>query len=309
MRKFIVSSSPYIHSGNDVNKMFLYMTMALVLPLVFGYLFFGVNALLIAVVSIISCYFFELLYELINNHSFIVNNFSFFVTAMILALTLPYNTPILLVVAAAFFAIFVTKMVFGGLGKNKFNPALLGRCFAGILTSDLAITYYDTIVAGELTRSFTIGGTNTIYNLIMGQAVGGIGTTCILVILFCFVVLVYTDTVDYKITLFSVVSYFLVGLIFNDIEQNVMNMLSGSFIFVSVFVMTDPNTSPNSTLGKIVYSCIFGALSAVLWNYKVLGENTIFVAALAANFVAPMIDKYFRLKPITVGGFRNAYKV
>ena len=126
--------------------------------------------------------------------------------------------------------------------------------------------------------------------------------------LICFVFLVYTGTVDFKITLFSVLSYFLVGLCFNGIEQNVYNILSGSFIFTSVFIVTDPNTSPNTYFGKLLYSCLFGALSAILWNYGKLGENTVFVAALIANFVAPLIDKYLRVKPMTLGGFRNAYK-
>ncbi len=309
MKKFIVSSNPFVHSGNDINKMFLYVTMSLVLPVIFGFLFFGVNTLLLVVVSIISCYVFEMLYGIINHGTYFVNNFSFFVTAMILALTLPSSTPIPIVIAAAFFAIFITKMVFGGLGKNKFNPALVGRCFAGLLSSDLALKLYETVINGEVAKSLTDGGTNTIYNLLMGQSVGGVGTTCILIILICFVFLVYTGTVDYKITLFSVLSYFAVGLIFNGIEQNMLNMLSGSFIFTSVFIVTDPNTSPNSLFGKIIYSCIFGALSAVLWNYGALGENTIFVAALFANFLTPFIDKYLRVKPITLGGFRNAYKI
>lgn len=309
MKKYIISSYPFIHSGNDVNKMFLYVTMSLVLPMVFGFMFFGVNTLLITVVSIVSCYLFETLYSVINHGEFFVKDFSFFVTAMILALSLPVYTPIYVVIAAAFFAIFITKMVFGGLGRNKFNPALMGRCFAGLITSDLAVNCYNFAVNGEVMTSFTNGGTNTIYNLLMGQAIGGVGTTCILLLLICLAFLIYTGTLDYKITLFSVLSYFAVGLIFNGLEQNVMNLLSGSFIFVSVFIVTDPNTSPNSVFGKIIYSCLFGGLSALLWNYGVLGENTVFVAALFVNFLAPFIDRYVRLKPMSLGGFRNAYKV
>jgi len=309
MKKYIVSSLPFLHSGNDVNKMFLYVTMSLVLPTVFAATFFGFNSLLLVVVSIVSCYLFEMVFGFINNGTIFVNNFSFFVTAMILALTLPVYTPIYVVVAAAFFSIFITKMVFGGLGKNKFNPALVGRCFAGLLSSDLAVKLYNFTINGEAATSLTAGGTNTIYNLLIGQAIGGVGTTCIFVLLICFVFLVYTGTVDYKITLFSVLSYFGIGLIFNGIEQNIMNMLSGSFIFVAIFVMTDPNTSPNSFFGKFIYSCLFGGLSALLWNYGVLGENTIFVVALFVNFLAPFIDKYVRIRPMTLGGFRNAYKV
>ncbi|MBQ9795635.1 MAG: RnfABCDGE type electron transport complex subunit D [Clostridia bacterium] len=160
MKKYVVSSYPFIHSGNDVNKMFLYVTMSLVLPAVYGFLFFGVNTLLIVVASIISCYLFETLYNVINKGTFFVNNFSFFVTAMILALTMPVYTPIYIVIAAAFFAIFVTKMVFGGLGKNKFNPALMGRCFAGIMTSDMAVKFYNYSINVEVFTSFTSGVTN-----------------------------------------------------------------------------------------------------------------------------------------------------
>ena len=63
MRKFIVSSYPFVHSGNDINKMFLYVSISLVLPVVFGFLFFGLNALVLVVVSLVSCYVFELIYK------------------------------------------------------------------------------------------------------------------------------------------------------------------------------------------------------------------------------------------------------
>ena len=309
MRKYIVSSYPFVHSGNDTNKMFLYTTMLLVILIVFGFMFFGVNSLLIAVVSIVSCYLFETIYNILNKGLYFVDNFSFFVTAMILAASLPAKTPILIVIVSAFIAIFVTKMVFGGLGKNKFNPALVGRCFAGVVSSELAVELYNYSINGEFVTSLTAGGTNSIYNLLLGQAVGGVGTTCIVLILFCAIVLIYTGTIDYKIPLFSVLSYFGIGLLFNGVEQNLMNMLSGSFIFVSVFMMTDPNTSPNTFFGKIIYSCLFGGLCALLWNYKVLGENTVFVVALFVNIISVYIDRYVRVKPITLGGFRNAHKV
>jgi len=309
MKKFVVSSYPFIHAKNDINKMFLYVSMILVLPMIFGAMFFGFNALLLVIISIISCFVFEELYNIINGKDWFVSDFSFFVTAMILGLTLPVNTPIYIVVAAAFVSIFITKKVFGGLGKNKFNPALVGRCFAGLITSDLAVNLYTYSTNGEIFESLTAGGSNTVYNLFMGQAAGGVGTTCILVILLCFIFLVYTGTVDYKITITSILSYFVVGLMLNNIETTMMNILSGSFIFASVFILTDPNTSPNSLLGKIIYSSLFGGLSALMWNYGVLGENSIFVIALFVNFLAPIFDKYIRIKPLSLGGFRNAYKI
>ena len=144
--------------------------------------------------------------------------------------------------------------------------------------------------------------------LLLGEGVGGIGTTCIIVILFCFMFLVYASVLDFRIPFFSIVSYFCVGLLINGLEMNVMNMFSGSFIFVSVFMMTDPNTSPNTLLGKIIYSCLFGALSALAWKYCSLGENTVFVVALVVNVIVPFMDRYFVWKPLSLGGIRNAYK-
>ncbi len=309
MRKFVVSSYPFVHSKNDINKMFLYVSMSLVIPVIYGTLFFGINTLLITIASIISCFVAELLFNIINSKSYFVDDFSFFVTAMILALTMPVYVPIYVVMVSAFIAIFITKMVFGGLGKNKLNPALVGRCVAGVISQDLAVNAYNFYINGELYKSFTAGGTNSVYNLLMGQSIGGIGTTCILILLLCFIFLVYTGTVDFKIPLFSVLAYFVTGLLFCGIEQTVMNMLSGSFIFASIFIVTDPNTSPNSFVGKFIYSVLFGSLSAVLWHFGMLGENTIFAVALFVNFLAPVLDKYVRLRPIALGGFRNAYKI
>ena len=134
MDNFVVFNSPFVHSGNDVNKMFLYMAIALVVPAVYGIIFFGITAFFMILISLISCMLSEMLYNAINGKKFKVDNFSFFVTGMILALTFPINTPVLVIVASAFFSIFIVKLAFGGLGFNKFNPANTGRCFAGVVS-------------------------------------------------------------------------------------------------------------------------------------------------------------------------------
>lgn len=308
MEKFIISNSPFMKSKNDINKMFLNLSIALMFPATYGVMFFGMESLIVIAVSLLSCFLFESLFNYINNKRFFVDNFSFFVTGMILALTLPYKIPFYFVIASAFFSIFIVKMCFGGLGRNKFNPALAGRCFAGVLCSTMSSSLYELTLNGEKYVSLSLGGTNTMSGLLLGEGVGGIGTTCIIVILFCFIFLVYASVLDFRIPFFSIVSYFCVGLLINGLEMNVMNMFSGSFIFVSVFMMTDPNTSPNTLLGKIIYSCLFGALSALAWKYCSLGENTVFVVALVVNVIVPFMDRYFVWKPLSLGGIRNAYK-
>lgn len=163
-------------------------------------------------------------------------------------------------------------------------------------------------IAGEEYISITAGGTNTLLNLIIGQGVGGIGTTCILIIVVCLVFLVYSGIIDVKIPIISIVSYFIVSLLLCGLDKAAINLFSGSFIFVSVFMMTDPNTSPNTFLGKFIYSLAFGVLSALVWNMGKLGENSIFAVALLVNLLVPYLDKLLTWRPTNLGGYRNAYK-
>lgn len=308
MSKFVVSSSPFIHSKNDVNKMFLYLSMSLVVPAVFGVTFFGLSSLFVILISIGVCFLSECLYNLIHKKKFWVDNFSFFVTAMVLALTLPAKTPLGAVAFCAFFSIFVSKMAFGGLGRNYFNPALTGRCLAGLVCPTLASEICKVVIAGEEYSSLALGGTNTLGNLILGQGVGGIGTTCILIILVCLVFLTYTRIIDVKIPLIAILSYFVVAVLQCGLNQGVMNLCSGSFVFVAVFMMTDPNTSPDTFIGKVIYSVLFGALSALVWNMGSLGENSVFAVALFVNLLVPYLDRALTWRPINLGGYRNAYK-
>ena len=308
MENFIVSSAPYTHSGNDVNKMFLYVSVALMLPAAFSVVSFGFYSLLIILCGLASCLLSECLFNLITKKKFIVTDFSFFVTGMILSLTMPYKIPFYFVIAAGFVSIFVTKMAFGGLGRNKFNPALVGRCFVGLLSSSVAFEFYRTTINGDLYVSLAEGGTNTLFNFITGKSVGGIGTTCIAVLIICYAVLVYTSVIDFKIPLISILTYFVIGLFAKGLEPTLMSICSGSFLFVSIFMMTDPNTSPNSLAGKIIYSVMFGALSFVVWNTGKLGENAVFAVALFVNLLVYLMDKYLIARPLTFGGMRNAFK-
>jgi Na+-translocating ferredoxin:NAD+ oxidoreductase RnfD subunit len=91
-------------------------------------------------------------------------------------------------------------------------------------------------------------------------------------------------------------------------EQAVLNLFSGSFLFACVFMMTDPNTSASTFLGKIAYSIIFGALSAWLWNIGLMGEDTIFVAVLIVNVLVPFMDRYLFVRQKPLGGYRYAHK-
>lgn len=306
MNEFVVSYSPFVRSSNDINKMFLYTAISLLIPAVYGCLFFGLNSILIVIVSILTCFLSECFFNLFAIHKFKVFDISFLVTGLVLALTMPEKMPLYIVAISAFFAIFIVKMVFGGLGKNKFNPALVARLLAGIIASSISNGFYEIVYNGEVYTSLAFGGENSIYNLLTGKAVGGIGTTCIICIAIAYVVLVYMSVIDWKIPILCLLSYFAAGVLVSGMQTTFVNICSGSFVFVSVFMMSEPNTSPNTLLGKFVYSIMFGVLSAIIWNIGLIGEETIFVVALFVNMFVPFMDKYFVIKQKPLGGYRYA---
>ena len=308
MNELIVSSSPFMHSKNDVNKMFLFVSLALVFPAIYGIILFGLNAFLIILISVAVCGASEIIYNLFTKKKFDIDNISFLVTALLLALSLPATTPLYVVVICAFFSVFVVKMAFGGLGRNYFNPALSGRCLAGIIVPGLSAKLYELTVVGEDYVSLTAGGSNELSSLILGQGTGGIGTTFILMLFAIFVVLAFLKIIDAKIPVFAIAGYFVVSICMMGLDATMTNMFSGSFLFVAIFMLSDPNTSPNTLLGQFVYAFGYGALTALLWKFGFLGENTAFAVALFVNLLVPFMDKYFVLRPISVGGFRYARK-
>lgn len=308
MDKFVVSYSPFTRTSNDLNKLFIYTAIALLVPAVYGCLFFGISALFVILMSVIVSFLSEALFNVLSVKKFKVDDISFLVTGLMLGLILPAKMPLYIVAISAFVAVFVAKMVFGGLGKNKFNPALVGKLLSGVLASSLTTAFYEMTLNDELYTSLAAGGENSILNLLTGKAVGEIGTTCIILIALAYVFLVYMNVIDWKIPLISVISYFVVACMVTNVEIAILNLCSGSFVFVAVFMMTDPNTSPNTIIGKFVYSILFGALSAVLWNKGMLGEYTIFAVAMFVNVLVPFMDKYLIIKQKPLGGYRNAHK-
>lgn len=308
MVNFSISHSPFIRDKNDTNKMFLYVAAALILNAIFAVITFGFRSLAIVAFGVGSCFLSECLYNLMTKKKFFVDDFSVVVTGLVLSLLMPINVPFYVVIISGFISSFVTKMAFGGLGKNNFNPALVGRCFAGMICSGLTAELYRFSSGNDVLMSLTEGGSYTLQQVLSGKIAGGIGATCAVLILACFIFLSVTRTIDFKITAVSVVAYLIVGLSIWNLETTIINICSGSFLFLSVFVMTDPNTSPDYLISKILCSAVFGALSPLIFSSKVLGENSVIVLALIVNLFVPIVDRLLGWKPIQLGGMRNAHK-
>ncbi len=131
MSKLItVAPSPHIHSGHSVEKLMYGVILAMLPALGVSIYFFGISALYITLVSVISCLLFEyLIQKFIMKKSPTLSDGSALVTGMLLAFNLPSSLPPHIIMIGALVAIGVGKLSFGGLGNNPFNPALVGRVF------------------------------------------------------------------------------------------------------------------------------------------------------------------------------------
>ena len=141
MEKLVVSSSPHIKSRRTTHFFMQDVILALLPVLIAGVVFFSLRALLVVLISVVSCVFFELLYTKMMKMPLTIKDCSAIVTGLILGLNLPVTVPLYLPVIGSAFAIIVVKMLYGGLGKNIANPAAAARIFLFICYSKSMTTW------------------------------------------------------------------------------------------------------------------------------------------------------------------------
>ena len=124
-----VSSNPHVRSNVTTSNIMMWVVIALLPATGFGIYNFGIDALIVIVLSVLSTVLTEYFYERLMDKPVTIGDFSAVVTGLLLALNLPCTVPWWLPIIGGMFAILVVKMLFGGLGQNFMNPALGGRCF------------------------------------------------------------------------------------------------------------------------------------------------------------------------------------
>ena len=141
-----ISSSPHIRDRESTTNIMGQVLLALMPATLFGIYNFGIRALVIILITVISCVFFEAVFEKLTDRKNTILDLSAALTGLLLALNLPADVPFWLPVIGSFFAIIVVKQVFGGLGQNFMNPALGARCFLLIsFTGKMTTFTYDAV--------------------------------------------------------------------------------------------------------------------------------------------------------------------
>lgn len=300
---------PYIRSSETVQLVTLDMILALIPPFFMAYFYYGARALYIGVVSVLTSVLANWLSSVCNGHGVEWWDMSPVVTGMLIALMMPAAVPFYVPITAAVFAILVAKFPYGGTGQNLFNPAAAGLvfvnlCFTNLLTSyttpleplSLAVPEGIKLIQGSASV-LKMGGVPTIstMELMLGNFAGPMGTTNILVIAACLIYLLVRKNVKWTLPLsyLITVSLFAAMIHHDNIsawESVVLELVSGSLMFIAVFMLTEPVTQPKRSLAKILYGALAGFLTMMFRYYGYVLNGAVF-ALLLTNAFAPMLDR------------------
>lgn len=238
-----------------------------------------------------------------------------FVTCILYILTLPPSTPIWIAVVGIVFGVFFGKEVFGGFGRNLFNPALVARAFVYITFPEpLTIKWSEVATAFPggfatyITESIDAvsqatpmlifretGEMVALSRLLLGNVPGSLGETSAILIILAGIYLLYKKVAAWQ-TMAGVLVGFtgLSGLLYllgnPQIPNPIFGILSGGFLFGMVFMATDPISSPRTKEGKFIYGILIGLVTVIIRGYALFAGGMMF-AILIGNTFAPIIDE------------------
>ena len=301
-KKLIVTASPHITNHTSTRGLMLNVCIALLPALVASTLIFGARALLVTGVTVAACVGFEALYCVVMKKPVPVGDFSAVVTGMILAFNLPATIPLWIAIIGAFVAIVVAKQLFGGLGFNFANPALLGRIvlfigFAGRMTAyAFPQTDIDALAsATPLVAGNSMAGKDMLWQLLLGAHGGVLGETCAVALILGGIYLIATKTISAAIPLSYIGTVAVLSLVLG--QDVVLQLFSGGLLLGAFFMATDYVTSPFTFTGRIVYGVCLGVITCIIRFYGNMAEGVSF-ALLLMNLLVPYINDLTRQKPL-----------
>ncbi len=299
-----VSVSPHVRAQDTTKAIMRDVAIAMLPILAFGVYHFGLDALKVIAICVVTCVISEALFELIAKKPITVFDYSAVVTGMILAINLPATVAWWIPVIGSVFAIVVVKMFFGGLGQNFMNPALAARCFLLIsFTSRMNDFTLDGVSGATPLAQLAAGETPDLLTLFIGYHAGCIGEVSALAILVGALYLIIKKVISVRIPFTYIAStmlfIFLVNLAMgNDVSVHYMlgQLLSGGLLVGAFFMATDYATSPITAKGQIIYGIILGLMTAL---FRVLGSSAegVSYAIIIGNLLVPIIEKITVPKP------------
>ncbi len=306
-----ISGSPHVHSDESTKKIMWRVNLAMVPMLLCGIAYFGLNALLISLVSVACCCLFQWLIEkyLLKVPSTVCDG-SAVVTGLLLSFNVPATADMIWIVAiGALVAVGVGKMTFGGLGKNPFNPALVGRVFL-LISFPVQMTTWPTVGKWfPMTLDTTAGATPlgifkeeglsnmpSLTEAFLGQIGGSFGEVSAVAILIGAAYLLWRKIISWHIPVAFIGTAFIFSGILWLIDPNqfldpLMTILTGGIMLGACFMATDMVTSPMTKSAQLIFGFGCGLLTVIIRNWGAYPEGVSF-AILLMNAITPLLNKW-----------------
>ena len=308
------SSSPHVHSPVTTQTVMRDVLIALAPALLGSIYFFGLRSLMVTLVSAAGCVFFEWLWSKLTKRNCKVYDLSAVVTGVLLAFVCPVTIPYWCILIGDFFAIFLVKQLFGGIGKNFVNPALAARAFMfswpvlmnnwvapGFKNAAGIFSTADAVTAATPMASLHAGSlpTQSITDLFLGNVGGSLGETSALLLLIGFVYLLIRKVISARIPVAFIGTVAVLTFLFpqgNDsLTWMAAQVFGGGLMLGAIFMATDYVTSPVTKLGQVIFGIGCGVITVVIRYFGGYPEGVSY-AILVMNCCVVLLDKIGRPK-------------
>lgn len=326
MNLLTVSGSPHVHAHQNVKSIMYGVVIAMIPAIFVSVYFFGIDAARVLLISVLACLFFEwIIQKYLIKGPVTINDGSALVTGVLLAFNVPSNLPAWILIVGALVSIGIGKMSFGGLGKNPFNPALVGRVFL-LISFPVQMTSWPVpkaLFAEGVTDAIT--GPTTLgvlkegldagksvqeimaspnfpgyVNDLMGAQGGSLGEISALALLLGAIYMFSKRIITWHIP----TAYIGSAVVFSGILwlidpthyiDPLMHLLAGGMILGVFYMATDMVSSPMTPHGQIVFGVGAGLLTILIRVWGAYPEGVSF-AILIMNAFTPLINNAFKPK-------------
>jgi len=316
--KLTVSHAPFWHDGDSLFQMNLNILLALLPAAIFGIIQFGAPALGVVALSISTAMLWETIMNLMAKKPLTVGDLDSAVIGMIFGIMLPATSPFWLVVVGTFVAVVIGKMIFGGIGANPFNPALIGMSFlmlswrvmfdfdAAYVNYDFGFTALAPLAALKFQGAAAIAGLFPTGDLIMGKQVGAIGSTFGLGIILGGIYLILRGYIRWEISISFILGIIVTAFCFNMANPQVyggpvIHLFSGYTLLGAFFLATENSSSPVNKIPMFIYGFCAAAMIILMRNIGIYEDGTV-LAILLLNLVSPLVDN---IRPKALGKAGN----
>jgi len=318
--KLTVSHAPFWHDGDSLFKMNLNIMIATLPAVIFGIIQFGAPAVGVLALSLSSAMAWELILNVISKKKITIGDLDSAVIGLVFGMMLPATSPWWLVITGTFVAVVIGKMIFGGIGANPFNPALVGMAFLMLswkvfFDFDAAYVNYEfNFTALAPLAALKFQGVNAVADffplgdLIMGKQVGAIGSTFGLGLIIGGIYLILRGYIRWEIPASFIAGIIVTALCFSMAKPDtyagpMLHLFSGYTLIGAFFLATENSSSPANRIPMFIYGFFAAVMIILMRNIGAYADGTV-LAILLLNLVNPLIDT---IRPKALGkGVNNA---